>query len=194
MSLVDPVSCASSEKPVFAFIGNSHIAFWPLEVYFPKWECLNFGVPGEGIDYIESFDKNVSDSNAVVQFGTNDIYRLTYDTMEAYADRYVKAVKAIPARRTFLYCIFPRNDYPGGSTAVNKFIAALNDKIRSRVTGSDIVYLDVFDRLLLDGRLNPYFTIDDVHLNSGGYRILTNALKEAAGKCPDLFSCQEIRG
>ena len=30
---------------------------------------------------------------------------------------------------------------------------------------TDIIYLDVFDRLLLDGRLNPDLTIDDLHLN-----------------------------
>ena len=31
------------DKPKFAFVGNSHMAFWALNVYFPQWECLNYG-------------------------------------------------------------------------------------------------------------------------------------------------------
>ncbi|WP_455673612.1 SGNH/GDSL hydrolase family protein [Phocaeicola sp.] len=163
-------------KPEVAFIGNSHIAYWPLEMYFPNWECKNYGIPGEGIDYVEAFDKDVSGCYAVVQFGTNDIYRLNNDNMDAYAERYVKAVRAIHAVKVLLFCIFPRNDY-ADSTAVNRFIARLNEKIKKKVELTDIVYLDVFDQLTLDGRLNPEMTIDDVHLTGAGYRVLANALR-----------------
>ncbi len=85
------------EKPKFAFLGNSHMAFWALDIYFPQWECLNYGAPGEGLAYVESFA------------------------------------------------------------------------------------VDVFNRLLQDGRLNPELTLDDLHLNGKGYSILTEALKQASG-------------
>ena len=163
-----------------AFIGNSHMAYWPLEVSFPDWDCLNFGRPGEGLAYVEAFSEDVSGCDAVVQFGSNDLYGLNGDNLEAYADRYVKAVRAIRSRRTFLFCIFPRNDYAGGSTAVNRFIARLNEAIRRRVEGcAGIVYLDVFGLLLKDGRLDPDLTVDDLHLNGAGYRVLAACLRDA---------------
>lgn len=166
------------EKPKFAFIGNSHIAYWPLESYFPNWECRNYGVPGEGLEYVESFNKDVADCRVVLQFGTNDLYRLNNENTDDYAERYVKAVRAISSVRTFLFCIFPRNDYMD-SMAVNHFIAGLNAKIKKRVAEeTGIVYLDVFDRLLLNGRLNPEMTIDDLHLNGAGYRVLARALRD----------------
>lgn len=166
------------DKPKFAFIGNSHIAYWPLESYFPNWECRNYGVPGEGLEYVESFNRDVADCRVVFQFGTNDLYRLNNENTEDYAERYVKAVRAISSVRTYLFCIFPRNDYMD-STAVNHFIAGLNAKIKKRVAEeTGIVYLDVFDRLLLNGRLNPEMTIDDLHLNGAGYRVLARALRE----------------
>lgn len=166
------------DKPKFAFIGNSHIAYWPLESYFPNWECRNYGVPGEGLEYVESFNRDVADCRVVLQFGTNDLYRLNNENTEDYAERYVKAVRAISSVRTYLFCIFPRNDYMD-STAVNHFIAGLNAKIKKRVAEeTGIVYLDVFDRLLLNGRLNPEMTIDDLHLNGAGYRVLARALRE----------------
>ena len=55
----------------------------------------------------------------------------------------------------------------------------LNQRIYEKLQGTDIVYLDVFDRLLLNGRLNPDLTIDDLHLNGKGYSILAEAVKQA---------------
>ena len=167
------------EKPKFAFLGNSHMAFWALDVYFPSWECLNYGAPGEGLAYVESFTVDTSDCQVVIQFGTNDIYRLNDENMDDYVERYVKAVLAIPSLKTYLFCIFPRNDYDDYSTAVNKFIRILNEKIVAKLTGTGVIYLDVFDQLLMNGRLNPELTIDDLHLNGKGYRILSTALQQA---------------
>lgn len=166
-------------KPKFAFVGNSHMAFWALNVYFPQWECFNYGAPGGGLFYVESFDKDTSDCQVAIQFGTNDIYQLNEENMDDYVERYVKAVLAIPSLKTFLFCIFPRNDYDDYSTAVNRFIRILNQKIQLKLAGTDIVYLDVFDQLLSDGRLNPEMTIDDLHLNGRGYSILSDTLKQA---------------
>lgn len=166
------------EKPKFAFIGNSHMAFWALNIYFPHWECLNYGAPGEGLSYVESFTVDTSDCEVVLQFGTNDIYQLNDENMDGYVHRYVQAVQAIPSRRTYLFCIFPRNDYADYSTAVNRFISVLNRKIEEQLQETNIIYLDVFDKLILNGRLNSEVTIDDLHLNGKGYTILAEALKQ----------------
>ena len=97
---------------------------------------------------------------------------------------------AVPSRQTYLFCIFPRNDYDDYSTSVNKFICMLNQKIHRKLEGTDIIYLDVFDRLLQDGRLNPELTIDDLHLNGKGYSILSEALRrtleQPLKQAPDL--------
>ena len=81
----------------------------------------------------------------------------------------------------FLATVTWRNDYDDYSTAVNKFIQILKRKIHEKLQGTDVVYLDVFNRLLQDGRLNPELTLDDLHLNGKGYSILTEALKRASG-------------
>ena len=78
---------------------------------------------------MESFAVDTSDCQVVVQFGTNDIYQLNDENIDEYVERYVKAVLAVPSLKTYLFCIFPRNDYDDYSTAVNKFIQILNRKI-----------------------------------------------------------------
>ena len=80
------------DKPKFAFVGNSYMAFWALNVYFPQWECLNYGAPGEGLAYVESFHEDTSDCQVVIQFGSNDIYQLNEENTDDYVERYVKAV------------------------------------------------------------------------------------------------------
>ena len=90
------------EKPKLAFVGNSHIAFWALNIYFPQWECLNYGVPGEGLAYVEAFDVDTSDCQVVIQFGSNDIYQLNDENVDGYVERYVKAVLLfLPGRLTY---------------------------------------------------------------------------------------------
>ena len=52
-------------------------------------------------------------------------------------------------------------------------------KIREKIKEeTNVVYLDVFDKLLLNDKLNPDLTIDDLHLNGAGYRILVYTLRD----------------
>ena len=42
---------------------------------------------------------------------------------------------------------------------------------------SHLLVIDVFDKLLLNDKLNPNLPIDDLHLNGAGYRILVYTLR-----------------
>ena len=72
-------SCKGKCEPIL-----QHMAFWALDIYFPQWECLNYGAPGEGLAYVESFAVDTSDCQVVVQFGTNDIYQLNDENIDEY--------------------------------------------------------------------------------------------------------------
>ena len=134
--------------------------------------------------------KEFADKHGIQKYYTDMEEMLNDENVDGYVERYVKAVLAVPSRQTYLFCIFPRNDYDDYSTSVNKFICMLNQKIHRKLEGTDIIYLDVFDRLLQDGRLNPELTIDDLHLNGKGYSILSEALRrtleQPLKQAPDL--------
>ena len=134
--------------------------------------------------------KEFADKHGIQKYYTDMEKMLNDENVDGYVERYVKAVLAVPSRQTYLFCIFPRNDYDDYSTSVNKFICMLNQKIHRKLEGTDIIYLDVFDRLLQDGRLNPELTIDDLHLNGKGYSILSEALRrtleQPLKQAPDL--------
>ena len=66
--------------------------------------------------------------------------------------------------------------YDGG---IKEECTLLNGKIREKIKEeTNVVYLDVFDKLLLNDKLNPDLTIDDLHLNGAGYRILVYTLRD----------------
>ena len=134
--------------------------------------------------------KEFAEKHGIQKYYTDMEEMLNDENVDGYVERYVKAVLAVPSRQTYLFCIFPRNDYDDYSTSVNKFICMLNQKIHRKLEGTDIIYLDVFDRLLQDGRLNPELTIDDLHLNGKGYSILSEALRrtleQPLKQAPDL--------
>lgn len=52
------------------------------------------------------------------------------------------------------------------------------EKLEKIKEETNVVYLDVFDKLLLNDKLNPDLTIDDLHLNGAGYRILVYTLRD----------------
>lgn len=171
----------STTAPCLDFIGDSIIARWDIDEYFPTWQVYNYGVPGAGIDYIEGNAGRFVGKQVVVVIGTNDINYMAPDRIEKYTERYMSAIKDLGASRVYLYSLHPRN-FSSDRSDVNKDVVAFNDLIRARVSEvPSIVYLDVYTDFLYEGEPNPRLYYDRLHLNPYGYEILVSALKKALG-------------
>lgn len=171
-------ACTGDDYRPLAFVGDSHVARWDVQASFPSFATENHGISGRRLDYIESKAHAFKGKDLVVIIGTNDVMQLE-ESVEEYAERYVDAIAALGAERTFLFSIFPRSStvWKDGSEKT----AAANAAIRRQLEAAapDIVYIDVFPDLLDEGGgLNPNLSCDGVHLNSYGYEILTSKLIE----------------
>lgn len=161
------------------FIGDSIIARWDIDEYFPTWQVYNYGVSGAGIDYIEGNAGRFVGKQVVVVIGTNDINYMAPNRIEKYTERYMTAIKGLGASRVFLYSLHPRN-FSSDRSDVNKDVVAFNDLIRARVTEEpSIVYLNVYCDFLYEGEPNPHLYYDRLHLSPYGYEILVSALNKA---------------
>lgn len=58
-----------------------------------------------------------------------------------------------------------------------KNIKSQNKSVAMENLKSHLLVIDVFDKLLLNDKLNPNLPIDDLHLNGAGYRILVYTLR-----------------
>lgn len=166
------VSCAEEEEVLY-FTGSSLVEKWDVRKYFPTRITYNMGLSGSGIAYIETQGSMFQDEAVVVITGGNDIASI--NDLDEYVDRYLQTLRNMQAKRIYLFSILPRLAFEEDNY---EKVRALNAKIRRQVQGQvdGIVYIDLFERLLKDGKLNENLFYDGVHLNSWGYDLISGEL------------------
>jgi len=163
-----------------SFIGDSLIARWDTENYFTSYNTLNLGKGGSGVEWIEQHRESLTNQTVVVLTGTNDLKRIgDNEELQAYVCRYINAVTRLNARKIILVSVLPKNRDVGISENIIQLIRDFNRMIQEQIEQSEtIVYCDVFDEFIVGDELNMNLSYDGVHLNSFGYEILTNKVKE----------------
>ena len=168
-------SCEEEDKRL-TFIGDSIVARWDLEVSFPSYVVENKGVSGSGIASFENYAHKFSGEDIVVIIGTNDLGRITDETMASYARKYVQQIIATDAHEIYLYSILPRN-FKSDSPTVNEKIRELNALIKKEAEGyANIVYIDAFTRFINKDKIEMQYSYDGLHLSPYGYEILSEFL------------------
>lgn len=170
-------SCSDDVKDArLDFVGDSIVARWDLAEYFPSRLVYNYGKSGAGIEYIESLAGRFAGRNVVVMIGTNNNYLFVESEREDYARKYVDAINALDAKRVYLYSVLPR-DFTSDRDDVNDDIAEFNAVVKRMVESMPaIVYMDVYDDFLHDGKIDLQLYSDKLHLSPYGYEILTKTL------------------
>lgn len=170
-------SCSDDVKDArLDFVGDSIVARWDLAEYFPSRLVYNYGKSGAGIEYLESLAGRFAGRNVVVMIGTNNNYLFVEPDRDDYARRYVDAITALDAKRVYLYSVLPR-DFTSDRDDVNDDIAEFNAVVKHIVESMPaIVYMDVYDDFLHDGKIDFQLYSDKLHLSPYGYEILTKTL------------------
>lgn len=179
LSLVLLCACGESDKPPLVFIGDSQIARWDVESYFPMAETHNHGLSGSGVQWLEENANVAANEPIVILSGTNDLAHMQEDELDAYIDRYLNAVCSLGEGRLIIISVLPRSTELDPLGKANALVAKFNAKIKERVQAFErIAYCDVFDDFAIDGRLNMNFSFDGLHPNQYGYEILAKKVKE----------------
>ena len=169
-------SCNDEYDIKLNFVGDSIVARWPLSETFPSQYVLNYGVSGEGIDYLESLNGRFNGETIVVEIGTNNNNLFTPDNITEYVTRYIKALTATGAREIYLYSVLPR-EFKGDPSITNQLISDFNRLVAHHVKDIDnIIYLDVYNLFIYDDHINYQYYSDGLHLNIYGYEVLSEVL------------------
>lgn len=167
-------ACSENDDIELYFTGDSLVEGWDLQRDFPMWITHNKGIGGSKIDYIEDQKGSYSGKNVVVITGTNDLDCSSEKAIEdLFVERYITALKDLGANKIYLFSVFPRRDKD-----LNAEIKAFNEKICKAIIGTNIIYIDVFDRLCENGNLSFQYSYDGLHLNEYGYYVISSILKE----------------
>lgn len=176
LSVMMVASCSTDEDVRLVFIGDSLVARWDLEESFPSYVVENKGLSGSGIANIANYAHKYDGKNIVVIVGTNDLGKITDETMAEYAQNYMQQIVATDADMIYLFSILPRR-FEGDSESINQRIEQLNVLIKTESENyGNVVYIDAYSRFMTDGDMVGQYSYDGLHLSPYGYEILSELL------------------
>lgn len=168
------------------FFGDSLTELCDTEKYYPDIPNLNRGISGDTTaGMLKRVDSNViaiEPVNVVFLGGINDIgHGVAIDSILSNIEQILAAIKnALPDCRVFVESLYPVNSHkkPAFLNAVgirtNEAVLEVNSRLPDICNKYEVTYINVHDMLAdEDGNLNRHYTMDGLHINAEGYKIVT---------------------
>lgn len=170
------------------FVGDSIMELYKLDKYFKNKNYINRGISSnESAQVLARLKTNVIDIKPNIVFihvGTNDIgHGVSEATYLKNMEAIIKQLKEqLPQTKIIVNSIFPTvelNNIQSKTlmkTRPNSTITSCNARLKNLCSSNDVMFLNTHKLLLLDDELNRKYTLDGLHLNSRGYRIISKEI------------------
>ena len=160
------------------FVGNSITEGYPVNEVFQSIHVKNRGIGFNQTKHILGRMDGIlagKPKKLFLEIGVNDLLQsVPVDTLFRNYRQIIRKIRTgSPATKLFVQSIFPV-----GKTydTLNHTIDDVNLRLKNYCDSLDIPFLDIHSRLESHGRLEPPYTLDDVHLTGAGYKIWTKAI------------------
>lgn len=172
------------------FLGNSITdgAEW-CEI-FQNPRCKNRGISGDIIPGVLDRLETITAGKPAMVFlmiGTNDMnWGYSNDTIAMGVRTIVQRIKAeSPKTHIIVQSILPTNDCYGlftGHTKRWQDVPVINEMIRTMAIEEEVDYLDLYHPFATEeGKLNPDYSNDGLHLNGLGYDLWKDIIEKTYG-------------
>ena len=173
-------------KESIVFLGDSITSRCDLDKYFPNYNVYNSGIAGNMTkDILENMENRVFAYNPTKVFiliGTNDLVYsgLDNDGIKNNIEEIInKIYEKNSNTKIYLESIYPVNNSINKEiveTRTNENIKDLNNKIE-KICNNKCTYINMYDNLTdKNGNMKRIYTVDGLHLNKIGYKVITNKL------------------
>ncbi len=175
----------------YLFLGDSITEQYDVDKFFDDYKVVNSGVSGDYTSSIlKDMKKRVYDYNPSKVFlliGINDL-RGGKDNEEIISniEEIIKLIKENrPYSEIYLESIYPINktdddiilDDVRKIKFDNSEISVVNNSLKELALELDVVYVDLFSKLIDDdGNFSVSYTKDGLHVSDKGYEVITNEL------------------
>lgn len=185
-------SLPSSSSDII-FLGNSITDGAEWSEIFQNPHCKNRGISGDIIPGVLNRLETVTKGQPAMIFlmiGTNDMnWGYSNDTIALGVRTIVRRIKeASPKTHIVIQSILPTNDCYGlfsGHTKRWQDVAVINGMLRAIAIEEDVDYLDLYHTFATEeGKLNPKYSNDGLHLNGEGYALWKTIIEETYGDFP----------
>ena len=173
-------------KESIVFLGDSITSRYDLNKYFPNYNVYNSGIAGNMTkDILENMENRIFAYNPTKVFiliGTNDLVYsgLDNDGIKNNIEEIInKIYEKNSNTKIYLESIYPVNNSLNKEiveTRTNDNIKDLNNKIE-KICNNKCTYINMYDNLTdKNGNMKRIYTVDGLHLNKIGYKVITNKL------------------
>ncbi len=175
------------------FLGNSITDGAEWNEVFQNPHCKNRGISGDIIPGVLNRLETVTKGKPAMIFlmiGTNDInWGYSNDTIALGVRTIVRRIKeASPTTHIVIQSILPTNDCYGmfsGHTKRWQDVAVINGMLRTIAIEEEVDYLDLYHPFATEeGKLNPKYSNDGLHLNGEGYALWKAIIEDNYGDFP----------
>lgn len=173
-------------KESIVFLGDSITSRYDLNKYFPNYNVYNSGIAGNMTkDILENMENRVFAYNPTKVFiliGTNDLVYSGLDN-DGIKNNIEEIINKIYEKNSnikiYMESIYPVNNSINKEiveTRTNENIKDLNNKIE-KICNNKCTYINMYDNLTdKNGNMKRIYTVDGLHLNKIGYKVITNKL------------------
>lgn len=184
-SLYDLMSINESSS---VFLGDSIISGAEWSEIFQSLDYVNRGIPGDNsLGVLNRLDKIVESKpkKIFIMIGVNDLS--TYGNSKILLENYKKIIDKIqvnsPNTKIYVQSVLPFNEeeylFAETTKMSNKLIRDTNLELSQLAKEKDTTFIDLYSLMALkDGKLNPDYTFDGLHLSGDAYMIWKNELAE----------------
>lgn len=173
-------------KESIVFLGDSITSRYDLNKYFPNYNVYNSGIAGNMTkDILENMENRIFTYNPTKVFiliGTNDLVYSGLDN-DGIKNNIEEIINKIYEKNSnikiYMESIYPVNNSINKEiveTRTNENIKDLNNKIE-KICNNKCTYINMYDNLTdKNGNMKRIYTVDGLHLNKIGYKVITNKL------------------
>lgn len=183
---IEKIERYTYNKESIVFLGDSITSRYDLNKYFPNYNVYNSGIAGNMTkDILENMENRVFAYNPTKVFiliGTNDLVYsgLDNDGIKNNIEEIInKIYEKNSNTKIYLESIYPINNSINKEiveTRTNENIKDLNNKIE-KICNNKCTYINMYDNLTdKNGNMKRIYTVDGLHLNKIGYKVITNKL------------------
>lgn len=150
------------------FIGDSLTRGENFQERFPEYKILNLGRSGDTVSGLSErayIVNRFTPEKVFIMVGVNSIkYNSIEDIISQYESMIISLMKDNPNTEIYIQSVLPILNKNQEGRLNNKNIVKLNDELKKMADRLGVSYIDVYSVYVLDGEMNPQYTVDGIHL------------------------------
>lgn len=172
-------SVLPKDSQAIVFLGDSHTEHFYLQELLGNPHLKNRGISGDRLRGILKRLNPIIASQPekiFIQAGINDLGTGgRKDTILAQYERLIAILHAeSPRTKIYVQSLFPVENKLGSAycnPAVNKAVVKINQALKANAEKQGYTFIDIYSSLVENGKLNPVYAFDGIHLTAEGYLV-----------------------